>query len=264
MPAGTCITAIQGTPCGAYRCGGTSITCPSSCGGDADCALGFYCIAKACTQARPLGIACTTGSECQSGFCADGVCCDTACTGPCAFCKQPNLVGHCLAFTSGDPRGQCAGSSGCGGACGSDGTCHFPGTEKPCDVCKVCDGTGQCNQLPPSGDDTRCSVLACGVFSTDCTIYDEQQDHRCLSIGLCATPGDPGTCSHSHSLPDGLACIGGSCVGGQCVPIPDGGTTPPKSGGCSFASDARPAAPPLALVALFLVALRRVRRQLDL
>jgi len=42
-----------------------------------------------------LGDPCTTADECQSQFCVDGVCCDTACDGPSESCDQPGRVGQC-------------------------------------------------------------------------------------------------------------------------------------------------------------------------
>ena len=50
--------------------------------------------AGACMSA--LGQKCTAGTECASGFCKEGVCCDKACTAPCKSCT----TGKCLAVTS--------------------------------------------------------------------------------------------------------------------------------------------------------------------
>ena len=41
----------------------------------------------------PQGGSCTSGGECQTGFCSDGVCCDQACTGPGEICSA---AGICL------------------------------------------------------------------------------------------------------------------------------------------------------------------------
>lgn len=43
------------------------------------------------------GEMCTVGTECDSGFCADSVCCDTACDGPNEACDLPGTVGTCTA-----------------------------------------------------------------------------------------------------------------------------------------------------------------------
>src|SRR5262249_14239416 len=40
--------------------------------------------------AKPIAsgnfIKCTSGSQCQTGFCVDGICCNTACDSPCHSC----------------------------------------------------------------------------------------------------------------------------------------------------------------------------------
>jgi hypothetical protein len=258
VPAGTCVTAKFGTPCGPYRCTGTSTTCPASCNLDTDCAKGFYCSAGACSEARPLGVACGFGTECQSRFCADQVCCDSACAGPCAHCDSK---GHCIQSTSGDPRGQCGAGPACGGECGFDHLCHFPGPEKRCDVCKVCNGARQCNQVPPNGDDPACSVIACGALSTDCRQADELTDHRCVSLGLCATPNDPNTCTRFHNLLDGNRCSGGFCQSGDCVAAADGGPSVGARGcGCSGSSAAATQTPALLLLASVRCLFRRRSR----
>jgi len=43
---------------------------------------------------KPNGAACNTGSVCASTFCVDGVCCDTACSGPQERCDLRD--GTCL------------------------------------------------------------------------------------------------------------------------------------------------------------------------
>lgn len=55
---------------------------------DVDC--GGYDCAK-CNQ----GLECAVGSDCKTNFCADGICCDTACNAACEACNLPSLVGTC-------------------------------------------------------------------------------------------------------------------------------------------------------------------------
>ena len=45
----------------------------------------------------PLGIVCQIAPQCASGFCADGVCCNVACTGACVACNRPDQMGQCVA-----------------------------------------------------------------------------------------------------------------------------------------------------------------------
>jgi hypothetical protein len=69
-------------------------------------------------------------TECQSGSCTDGVCCDQACAGACTYCNFPASPGACLPVPDGaDPRRFCqaaaGGSQACAGAC-QGGQCAFP------------------------------------------------------------------------------------------------------------------------------------------
>ena len=52
--------------------------------------------ATATPSRQPTGAACTSPDQCQSEFCVDGVCCDTACDGPGQRCDLPGREGQCL------------------------------------------------------------------------------------------------------------------------------------------------------------------------
>jgi hypothetical protein len=55
------------------------------------------------TGVLPNGDPCTTAAECQSGFCADRVCCDRACDGPMQRCNVEGEVGTCVPVASAAP-----------------------------------------------------------------------------------------------------------------------------------------------------------------
>jgi hypothetical protein len=50
-----------------------------------------------------IGAACSVPSECQSGFCASGVCCNTACDQPLQQCNLPGRPGLCGVTTAPAP-----------------------------------------------------------------------------------------------------------------------------------------------------------------
>jgi hypothetical protein len=74
------------------------------------------------SASRAAGLTCDSAVQCESGFCVDGVCCLTACSGTCQSCNQPGSEGVCTTVPAGEPR---------------------PGT------CEVCDGDGGCDMPWP-------------------------------------------------------------------------------------------------------------------
>ena len=76
--------AATSNSCGQYLCGGDG-KCRSTCTTNADCVAGAACVNGSCGP-KPPGAACTVGNECASTFCAQGVCCTTACAGTCKSC----------------------------------------------------------------------------------------------------------------------------------------------------------------------------------
>ena len=102
--AGTCSNFCAGF---SSRCvGATQSACPD--GQDPlDCAEGCQPICPptltptSTPNATPTntpvaqGGACSTPSQCSTGFCVDSVCCDTACTDPLKRCNLPGEVGTC-------------------------------------------------------------------------------------------------------------------------------------------------------------------------
>ena len=77
--------------------------CPS---GDAICADGSYCSGdEQCQPRKASGRPCAGDHECVSAFCAQTVCCNTACAGPCFDCNLANTPGTCTRFRTPIPHG---------------------------------------------------------------------------------------------------------------------------------------------------------------
>ncbi len=170
--------------------------------------------------AGPLGATCQSDRECATGFCVDGVCCQSACAGVCEACDLAGRAGSCLPVT-GAPHGSrpvcLGGSTACAGSC--DGqmrtVCRYPAGETECAPARctegvasarsVCSGTGVC--LPPT-------MVSCAPFT--------------CSGDICA-----GGCSASSPC-----APGNFCQGGRCVPLGEagavcGGPTECRSGFCA-------------------------------
>ncbi len=167
------------------------------------------------------GGGCTANTECDTGLCVDGVCCETACDGQCQACNEPNQAGTCVTV-AGTPRSgrpACAGTGDCQGTC--DGTtatsCSMPDTSKTCaagscasgtaTAASTCDGAGTCQ----AGMETNCGAYTCGTDTCKTT---------CTVVGDCAT--------------------GYGCVGGACVVEQDGGAEAGEEAGEDAADDAAP------------------------
>ena len=233
---GTCSAQPAGTQCGAATCVGsidtpartcnasgvcltvTPRTCPTACANntcndmcsaDAPCQGNFFCDGGHCKAKRITGTACGAGDECASGFCADGVCCNTECKQSCFACNLPSSSGTCSAVPSGqDPRQECTAQAAttCGraGGCDGGGLCRFqpPGTPCGTRTCTnavessggTCSGTGMC--VLGGGDTRACSPFRCG--GTSCRT-------RCTSTGDCDV---------------GFTCRNGVCGDGNVPPPP--------------------------------------------
>ena len=169
------------------------------------------------------GNPCTGDHQCYSGHCADGVCCDRACTSACSTCKSPQKPGQCVPVAFGDkpPAGKTCtvtppDSCGADGACDGAGACRYWSGNvcKPakCDsssktkvmLAWACDGKGTCADL---------SNLASAV---DCKTY------RCDSSAKACFD----SCSKNSECESGKTCVGGKCDGKA---LPQGATCSDKS-----------------------------------
>ena len=118
--------------------------------------------------AKSLGEACSTGSECASGNCVDGFCCDTKCSSLCESCQG-------------------ASNGGLDGTCGYITTSTDP--ENECDGVgpSFCNGNGRCLDTCNDGilnnDETfvDCGGVICGMGANGC---DCSVNSDCVS-GLC-------------------------------------------------------------------------------
>jgi hypothetical protein len=174
------------------------------------------------------------------GYCVDGVCCRTTCSGPCRRCDRDNprfltqfgahvKDGVCRVPVGADPDGDCAGAGACGGECAADGTCRHAGAERRCGVCAACNAaTGACDTLPTSRDDDACPPARCDLASNACRTFAARAADvpRCVDVGRCGWRWTDCTEFLDH---DGARCtIGGTgaanvsrtgrCARGVCVP----------------------------------------------
>ncbi len=166
------------------------------------------------------GAFCTSATQCDSGYCVDGVCCTSRCGGACQAC---NLT--------------------------TDGTCANVPNQTPCLDNDLCDGTeacrdGQCVEGAPlncaNDNDNSCTTDWCDptqgcihdpvLDGTPCPNQNSCDGEETCLRGNCAmgTPKDcddlnpcttdscdPASGCRHEVVPDGTGCGGGMC--GQAV-----------------------------------------------
>jgi hypothetical protein len=214
--AGSCGATPASTSCGLFACGATA--CKSTCSVDADCVASAYCEGTTCVSRKAGGAACTSDSACVTGHCADGVCCDTACSGSCDSCNQSGSIGTCTPVADCETGPTDAGSetstetgpedTGAAdtGLPIADGAAPDPGP-KP----TVGGPFQRCNH------DDECSTGHC-VEGVCC---DTACNDRCHSCALLTSPGkctlEPIGVDLKNECGAAFQCVG-TCGGdGECV-----------------------------------------------
>src|SRR5262249_12834638 len=137
------------------------------------------------------GGACAAATECESGFCVDGVCCDALCDGLCRACtaakKESGMDGVCGPVAAhSDPDGECTDDGA--PSCANDG---------------YCDGAGACEKYAR----TSCTPEPC-TSTADCA------SGNCAD-GICCNEACTGPC-------ETCAKAKGASQDGICQPVPKG------------------------------------------
>lgn len=237
LPAGTCDgegNCAEPVPvdCAPYLCIEVSGACASHCTDDADCTDSFCNANGRCAGSDHNGTPCGSDGRCASGYCVDGVCCESDCRDDCTSCALPGKEGICSVVPAG-AVGRCAGEGVCAGQCdGVSRACTYPSSEMECGAqscaggvvtaASSCDGQGEC----APGKKTRCGSDECNEDGTDCTEAstmdggaDGFADHGDggqgeMSAGGCGcTLGGPGSGPGGGFMMTvllGWACIAGS------------------------------------------------------
>ncbi|MFI5298144.1 MAG: FG-GAP repeat protein, partial [Polyangiales bacterium] len=177
------------------------------------------------------GASCATPSACASGFCVDGVCCNTACTATCMACAtaytgQPN--GTCFDTLNGlAPHADCPGSS-CASGTLSNNVCNGSG------LCRantaqcapyICGGTVACSTTcnPAHGNadcasGAYCSGTSCvdqAASGSACSAADQCISGVCSADGVCCATACSGTCMACSVTHTGV-------TSGTCAPVVTG------------------------------------------
>ncbi|HEY7371876.1 MAG TPA: kelch repeat-containing protein, partial [Polyangia bacterium] len=188
------------------------------------------------------GLGCTSGSQCASGFCVNGVCCDTACDGGCGVCNTTGFVGTCRPIASGTTCRTSAGVCDVAEACnGSSVSCPANAFAPATTVCRT--ASGECDQTETcTGSSAACPAdvlkangTACAddgnVCTTDkCNGTAATCQHAAGNAGTICRAAAPGGCDVAE------ACTGSSasCPANTFAP-PSTVCRPAAPGGCDLA-----------------------------
>ncbi len=202
------------------------------------------------------GATCATPSDCNSGQCVEGVCCETGCAGTCMSCKQlltGKLDGTCAPVATGkkDPNNACkdetaANECGTDGFCDGAGACRMIGTDHVCATAacngtqftptSTCDGKGACKAVTA----TDCGSAPCDLVDgcrTSCATDKDCPAGYCnATTQRCAAQKINGdTCSATNECTSGF-CVDGVCCDKACTDncmACSASLTTAKSGICS-------------------------------
>jgi len=188
---------------------------------------------------------CTKSSECTTGFCVDGVCCNNECERTCHSCALLTSPGVCAEEPEGvDLRNECGPANSCLGTCGKGAKCIGAGSGTMCAANRCTSASTGVGPAYCPAPGAKCPTDTATPF--DCSPYTCEP-----AFGACR-----GMCSASNDCANGFVCDVDkkTCV----APAPpaaaeDGGCTMGHGGGAGAAWSA------LALAALLATRRRRTR-----
>jgi MYXO-CTERM domain-containing protein len=190
------------------------------------------------------GQACDLAAHCASGFCVDGVCCNTACADGCFACSKAQGAaedGTCAPLAKdATPRFGCTNETGgeCGftGKCAAGGICALPDFSDTCSEveggrceggsCKALKGTCEGNILlsPDKTTQVICAPGRCDASKHAC-VLDCQSKDDCAKDSECIEENGKKqckgvTCLDATTLADldgqKISCKPFRCEKGQC------------------------------------------------
>lgn len=196
--------ATVGVPCTTTSSCAAGLTCTEGvCCKSSSCPEGQTCAAPGfegvCTKGK--GSACTSNTECGTGYCVTGVCCATACAGGCETCNTPSKLGDCVPAAVGtDPTGYCGGDPICGPFCDSTGDCFE----------YAADGTACGASVTDGGTGAFCEKFTCDSSWGDCQKTTNNCGLTCTTTVSCDETSKTCTATASGIKP-GQCVIDGKC-----------------------------------------------------
>jgi hypothetical protein len=226
---GTCVTPPPvANNCAPFKCDGAANQCLVACTLDEQCTAGNFCNNMSCGL-KPNGAMCPGGAtQCQSGKCVDGVCCQVSSCPTCQVCGGAG--GTCQAVAADTPDPGCGNTSGaaCGptGVCAANGTCKNQSAGTGCGtVCSAnnqgivqrqCDGVGGCMDATMTTSCGGLFLCSGGACLTECTSNAQCVPGGTVTCQDINPSSGKGTCQNKRA--DGAMCTkSDDCVNGNCV-----------------------------------------------
>ncbi len=133
------------------------------------------------------GAPCSAAADCDSGHCADGVCCRTPCAGACDACNVQGKEGECTPSAAGAPGEPTCSPYLCDGASGAcPATCDSP-DDCAANVCVA----GACPSPGANGDPCTAPTDCDSSFCADGVCCESECAGGCEA---CDNAGSAGTC----------------------------------------------------------------------
>ncbi len=171
--------------------------------------------------AKPNGSQCASGAECASGFCADHLCCNTACDAQCYACDQPSARGTCKPLDGQDDLSAivtCTGTNTCKGDGSGGASCKHRDGQSCASGSECASGFCADHVCCNTACDAQC--YACDQPSAPgaCTPLNGQDDVNsvvsCAGVNTCSADTAGGV---ACKFRDGEACNSDTeCASGQC------------------------------------------------
>lgn len=219
---------------------------PGTCSGTASCDASGSCRKK-------QGQVCSIGTDCLSGNCADGYCCDTSCGASCEACNLAGKLGACTPLAVGSTGKSCGlySCSGTTGACLASCT-----SDANCAPSAYCNAAGKCVAPQVKGatctrnrqcdtsvcvDGVCCGSACAGVCDVCSAALGASTDGTCTVLAKTASPAacGPSRCSGvtaacgTTCTTDGDCSTAGFCNGGVCALVRKQGESCARTAECT-------------------------------
>ncbi len=162
------------------------------------------------SEYHAYGSSCSADSECDTGYCYDGVCCEVSACPSCQGCDQAT-PGKCSAITSADDPNSCTGNNTCDAA----GKCKKKAGQT-CGGAADC-ASGNCIDNTCCVDSCTTPCHSCANVNGTCTTNVAQYQPDANSSPLCNGNNSCDGAGNCTKLPGQACVLSTECASGKCI-----------------------------------------------